>query len=84
MWDQSIEQPLRVLVSVLPLKTFVEKIGKEHVDVRAMVRPGHNPHTYEPTPRQIAAICRSRALTPASVTLLLVRYNVRRFVKPNK
>lgn len=49
-------EPLRVFVSVLPQKTFVEKIGKDHVDVRAMVRPGHNPHTYDPTPQQIAAL----------------------------
>jgi zinc transport system substrate-binding protein len=49
-------EPLRVFVSVLPLKTFVEKIGGEHVRVQAMVRPGFNPHTYNPTPHQIAAL----------------------------
>lgn len=46
-------QPLQVFVSVLPQKTFVEKIGGNHVKAQAMVRPGHNPHTYDPTPRQI-------------------------------
>lgn len=51
--------PLRVFVSVLPLKTFVEKIGGTHVDVRAMVRPGYNPHTYEPTPHQIVALTKT-------------------------
>ena len=51
-----LAEPLRVFVSVLPLKTFVEKVGGEHVDVRAMVRPGYGPHTYAPTPRQIAAL----------------------------
>lgn len=49
-------EPLRVFASVLPLKTFVEKIGGEHVDVRVMVRPGFNPHTYDPTPQQITAL----------------------------
>jgi len=47
---------LRVFTSVVPIRTFVEKIGGEHVDARAMVRPGYNPHTYDPTPQQIAAL----------------------------
>lgn len=45
---------LRVVVSVPPQKTFVERIGGPHVTVRTMVQPGHNPHTYDPTPHQIA------------------------------
>jgi len=49
-------EPLRVFASVLPIKTFVEKVGGEHVDVRAMVRPGFNPHIYDPTPQQISAL----------------------------
>jgi len=49
-------EPLRVFTGVLPIRTFVEKIGREHVDARAMVRPGYNPHTYDPTPQQIATL----------------------------
>lgn len=49
-------EPLRVFASVIPLQTFVEKVGGEHVDARAMVRPGFNPHIYDPTPQQIAAL----------------------------
>jgi len=49
-------EPLRVFASVIPIQTFVEKIGGEHVDARVMVRPGFNPHTYDPTPQQIAAL----------------------------
>jgi zinc transport system substrate-binding protein len=52
-------EPLLVFVSVLPEKTFVEKVGGEHVQVQAMVRPGHSPHTYEPTPHQIAALAQT-------------------------
>ncbi|MDN5849398.1 MAG: zinc ABC transporter substrate-binding protein [Nitrococcus sp.] len=48
--------PLRVFVSILPVKTFVERIGGDRVQVAAMVQPGSNPHTYEPTPRQVAAL----------------------------
>ena len=49
-------EPLRVFASVIPIQAFVEKIGGEHVDARVMVRPGFNPHTYDPTPKQIAAL----------------------------
>lgn len=52
-------EPLQVFVSVLPQKTFVEKIGGDHVDVQTMVRPGHNPHNYDPTPQQITALTKA-------------------------
>jgi len=51
-----VAEPLRVFASVLSIKMFVEKIGGEYVDARAMVRPGFNPHTYDPTPQQISAL----------------------------
>jgi zinc transport system substrate-binding protein len=51
-----VAEPLRVFASVVPIQAFVEKIGGPHVDARAMVRPGFNPHTYDPTPQQISAL----------------------------
>lgn len=48
--------PLRVFVSIIPVKTFVERVGGNRVQVAAMVQPGSSPHTYEPTPRQVAAL----------------------------
>jgi zinc transport system substrate-binding protein len=62
-----LAEPLRVFASVAPIQTFVQKIGGEHVDARAMVRPGFNPHTYDPTPQQISAL---------SSTVLYVRTGV--------
>ena len=52
-------EPLRVFVGLLPIQTFVEKVGGDHVDVRALVRPGYNPATYDPTPQQIGALARA-------------------------
>lgn len=49
-------EPLRVFTSVLPLKTFVERVGGEHVVVQSVVQPGFSPHTYEPTPRQLGEL----------------------------
>ena len=52
----TLAEPLRVFASVIPIQTFVAKIGGEHVDARVMVRPGFSPHTYDPTPQQISAL----------------------------
>lgn len=52
----TVAGPLSVFVSVLPQKTFVEKVGGQHVEVHVMVPPGHSPATYAPTPQQISAL----------------------------
>lgn len=49
-------EPLRVFASVAPLQTMVQRIGGQHVDARVMVRPGFDPHAYDPTPKQISAL----------------------------
>jgi zinc transport system substrate-binding protein len=47
---------LNFIVSILPQKSLVERIGGEHVEVSVMVGPGQSPATYEPTPRQMAGL----------------------------
>ena len=53
---------LRVSVSILPQKYFVEKIGGSRVNVSVMVEPGQSPETYEPAPARMAAVHDSRIL----------------------
>ncbi len=48
-------QPLKVAVSIIPLKTLVEAVGGDRVEVISMTRPGDNPAVYNPSPRQIHA-----------------------------
>ena len=57
-----------VFVSILPQKFFVEQIGKDLVDVQVMVEPGASPHTYEPKPRQMAAVSKARIYFAIGVT----------------
>lgn len=52
---------LEIIVSVLPQKYFVERIGAEHVHVSAMVPPGASPAIYEPKPEQLKAVTRADA-----------------------
>ncbi|MFH0965948.1 MAG: zinc ABC transporter substrate-binding protein [Planctomycetota bacterium] len=47
---------IRVLVSIPPQVFFVEKVGGRRVAARALVGPGQNPHTFEPTPREMTAL----------------------------
>lgn len=47
---------LQVVASIEPLAYFVERIGGDLVSVSVMVPPGGNPHSYEPTPKQMARL----------------------------
>jgi zinc transport system substrate-binding protein len=43
-----------IAVSILPQKYFLEKIGGDRITVHVLVGEGQNPHSYDPTPRQMA------------------------------
>lgn len=45
-----------VVVSIVPQKIFVEKIGADKVEVTVMVQPGASPHNYQPKPSQMKNI----------------------------
>ena len=45
-----------VVVSILPQKYFVSRIAGNRAAVEVLVGPGQNPHSYEPTPRQMATL----------------------------
>ncbi|WP_285906947.1 metal ABC transporter solute-binding protein, Zn/Mn family [Pseudodesulfovibrio pelocollis] len=57
-----------VFVSILPQKYFVEKIAGDLAEVSVLVMPGASPHTYEPTPRQMAALATAKAYFSIGVT----------------
>ena len=48
-----------VIVSILPEKTFVQKIAKDLVEVTVMVEPGSSPHAYEPKSTQMISIAKA-------------------------
>jgi zinc transport system substrate-binding protein len=47
---------LSVFVSILPQAYFVERIGADRISIEVMVKPGQDPHTFEPTPQQMARL----------------------------
>jgi len=53
-------RPLKTFVAILPQAYFVERIGGPYVDVRVLVGPGQSPHTFDPTPQQMARLSDAR------------------------
>jgi zinc transport system substrate-binding protein len=51
---------LPVFAGIPPIAYLVEQIGGEHVKVDVLVQPGQDPHTFEPTPQQVAALSRAK------------------------
>jgi len=56
---QTVSGKLQVIASIEPLAWFVDRIGGERVSVSVMVPSGANPHSYEPTPKQMALLGKS-------------------------
>lgn len=54
------KKKILVAVSIAPQKYFVQKIAGGRVNTFVMVRPGSNPATYEPKPKQLAGVARSK------------------------
>jgi zinc transport system substrate-binding protein len=60
-------KPLQAFVTLLPQAYFVERIGGPHVDVHVLVGPGQSPHTFDPTPQQMARLSDARLFFAAGL-----------------
>ncbi len=49
-------EPIAVYTSIVPVKTFVERVGGDRVTVKALVKQGQSPATFDPSPRELAAV----------------------------
>lgn len=52
--------PMEVYVSIPPQKWLSDRLGGDRVVTHVLVAKGADPHTYEPTPKQISALAGSR------------------------
>ncbi|MEA1865130.1 MAG: zinc ABC transporter substrate-binding protein [Euryarchaeota archaeon] len=57
---QEPDEQIQIIVSILPQKEFVERIGGEKVDVTVMIPPGASPATYELSPGQLQGVSRAK------------------------
>ena len=53
------DKALKIIVSILPQKTWVHKIAGSLVDVDVMVKPNYSPATYEPKPKQMITLSKA-------------------------
>ncbi|CAG9298029.1 metal ABC transporter solute-binding protein, Zn/Mn family [Celerinatantimonas diazotrophica] len=60
-------QPLKVAVSVVPEKYFVEQVGGSHVDVSVIVPPGAEPDSYAPKAAQMKDLAKTQIYFPMGV-----------------
>ncbi len=60
------DKPL-VFVSVTPQKYLLERIAGDTVQIEVLVQPGHNPHSYDPTARQMARLAKAELLMTTGV-----------------
>ncbi len=61
VWGQGEKAKIPVFVSILPQAYFLERIGGSHVDVEVLIGAGQSPHSYEPTPKQMAKLATAMA-----------------------
>jgi len=54
------EAAVKAYASLEPLAFFVERVGGAEVEVGVLVGAGQDPHTYEPTPKQLAEISQAQ------------------------
>ncbi len=60
------DKPL-VFVSVTPQKYLLERVAGDTVQIEVLVQPGHNPHSYDPTARQMARLAKAELLMTTGV-----------------
>ena len=53
-------QKIGVVVSIMPQVEFMENVGGDKINITVMVPQKANPHTYEPTPKQMKALSQAQ------------------------
>lgn len=52
-------EKLNIVTTIFPQYDFVREIGKDKVNVKMLLKPGEEAHSYEPTPKDIKMIMNS-------------------------
>jgi zinc transport system substrate-binding protein len=68
-----------VAVSLLPQAEFVEKVGGDKVKTIVIIPPGADPHTYEPSPRELGEVSEARMYVTVGVDMPFEKMWIDRF-----
>lgn len=77
------EEPIIVAVSVVPQAEFVEKVGGDKVKTVVIVPSGADPHTYEPSPKEVEEISKASMLVTVGVGMPFEEVWIDRFDSMN-
>ena len=67
--ESASEHTLRIATSIPPQAHLIETIGRGHVHVIALLKPGDDPHTFQPSDRQVSDVMRARVYFRTGVAL---------------
>lgn len=76
-------EPIVVAVSVLPQAEFVENVGGDKVKTVVVIPPGADPHTYEPSPREIGKVSEARMYVTVGIGMPFEEIWIDRFESTN-
>jgi zinc transport system substrate-binding protein len=76
-------KPIIVAVSLLPQAEFVEKVGGDKVKTVVIIPPGADPHTYEPSPRELGEVSDARLYVTVGVDMPFEKVWIERFESIN-
>lgn len=57
---QKAQAAVEVFVSIPPQKWLIDRIGGQHLASGVLISKGQDPHTFEPTPKQVEALGRAQ------------------------
>ena len=60
--DRHTDGRMTVVASIAPLASLTREVGGDRIHVELFVRPGQNPHVFEPTGEQMKALSRAKVL----------------------
>lgn len=76
-------QPITVAVSLLPQAEFVETVGGDKVKTIVIIPPGADPHTYEPSPKEIENVSKASMYVTVGVDMPFEKVWIDRFESIN-
>ena len=54
--EDAAEDKISVVTTIFPQYDFVRQVAGDRVDLKMLLKPGEESHSYEPTPQDIIAI----------------------------
>jgi zinc transport system substrate-binding protein len=77
------DEPMIVAVSVAPQAEFVEKVGGDKVKTIVIIPSGADPHTYEPSPKEVQEISKASMMVTVGIGMPFEEIWIDRFETMN-